>query len=182
MKHILMIWALMISFSTIEAAELVSIKQQYIADELLITPEFKLAFSEEIKEAINSGIVITFVVQANLMSRVSWWFDRTSSSKIQTFKLRYFSLSRQYELNNISQNNIQTFVTLDLLLNHLSTKTQFNFQSPISADYVETRLFLDKQALPSTMQLPIVFDQDWNINSDWQSADLIAPPRTAENQ
>ncbi len=163
------------TFTLVEAAELIDIKQQYTVGELLVTPEFKVELSDEIEEAINSGIVITFVVQVKLMDEVSWWLDSEISSKIQTFKLRYFSLSRQYELNNISQKSIQTFVTLDLLLNHLSTKTQFNFTKSNAADYLETRIFLDKQALPSTMQLPIVFDPDWNINSDWQKAKVKSP-------
>ena len=175
MKTKLLLWTtlLLLCFG-LGAAELVSVKQQYSDEELIITPQFKLQLSEEIKEAINSGIVITFVIQVQMMKEVSWWYDSTISRKLQTFKLRYFSLSRQYQLNNISQKSIQTFVTLELLLNHLSGKTQFNFQKSNSADYIETKLFLDKQALPSTMQLPIVFDQDWNINSGWQQAKVMA--------
>lgn len=172
--RLIIMTALVLAFTTVTATELITIQQLHTAEELLVTPQFKLELSEEIEEAINSGIIITFVFQAKLMDEVSWWFDRSVSSKIQTFKLRYFSLSRQYELNNISNKNIQTFVTLDLLLNHLGTKTQFSFSPSSTADYIETRLFLDKQALPSTMQLPIVFDPDWNINSDWQKAELTA--------
>ncbi len=154
------------------AIELINIKQHVTGQELVITPEFDLKLTDEIKEALNSGIVITFVAQAKLMEEVDWWFDGAINSKIQTFKLRYFSLSRQFQLNNISQKQIQTFVTLDLLLKDLSTKTEFIFPVSTGADYIQTRLFLDKQALPSTMQLPIVFDQDWNINSNWQKAQI----------
>ena len=163
---------LMLAFNAAQAAEFVTLSQQHTSEALIVTPEFKLVLSDEIEEAINSGIVITFVIQARLMDEVNWWFDRSISSKLQTFKLRYFSLSRQYELNNISQKSIQTFVTLDLLLDHLSTKTEFQFELSTNTDYIETRLFLDKQALPSTMQLPIVFDPDWNINSDWQKTEI----------
>ena len=150
------------------SAELTGTDQQLFGNELIIKPQFKLSVSKKIEEAINNGIVITFVVQAKLMQNQDWWFDSPISSKIQTFKLRYFTLSRQYQLNNISLNIKQNFASLDQLLQFLATQTEFGFTDFTPNHYLETRIFLDKQALPSTMQLPIVFDQDWNINSDWE--------------
>jgi hypothetical protein len=54
------------------------------------------------------------------------------------------------------------------MLLFLASQTEFEFTDFTNNHYLEARIFLDKQALPSTMQLPIVFDQDWNINSDWE--------------
>jgi hypothetical protein len=144
------------------------------AGELIINPQYDLAVSAKVEEAINNGIVITFVMQAKLFRQVDWWFDSEISSKINTFQVRYFSLSRQYQLTHRGRDDKQSFVTLEQLLNHLATQSQFRFTGFAEATHVETRLFLDKQALPSTMQLPTVFDQDWNINSDWQSIALDA--------
>jgi hypothetical protein len=149
-------------------AELTGTDQQIIGKELIIKPQFKLAISKKIEEAINSGLVITFVVQARLMLPKDWWFDSLISNKFQTFKLRYFTLSRQYQLNNISLKNKQNFPSLDQMLLFLASQTEFEFTDFTNNHYLEARIFLDKQALPSTMQLPIVFDQDWNINSDWE--------------
>ncbi|MFC3194758.1 DUF4390 domain-containing protein [Marinicella sediminis] len=150
--------------------------QQRTQTELLINPRFDLEISDKIKEAINNGIVITFVMQAKLFKQVDWWFDDEISSKINTYQVRYFSLSRQYQLTHRGSDEKQSFVTLEQLLEHMSLQSQFRFTAFKQATHVETRFFLDKQALPSTMQLPTVFDQDWNLNSDWQRTALSQPP------
>jgi len=181
MKRSLTIFMIFVfSMSYINAAEWIEVKQQYINNELTITPQFNLTVSEKIEEAINNGIVITFVAQANLKQEVDWWIDPVVSKKIQTFQLRYFSLSRQYQLFNTQTKTKQSFVTFEQILNHLFKNTVFTFKPSTLGNYVETRLFLDKQALPSTMQLPIVFDQDWNINSDWQRVKITPQKETQQ--
>jgi hypothetical protein len=173
LKNICLIFVLLITVSGVSnSAKLIEANQQIINQKLFFKPKFELDVSEKIAEAINSGIAVTFVVQASLFEDVNWWVDKKISSKIQTFKLHYYSMSRQYQLNNISNDNRQNYASLEQLLEQLSTETEFIFDLDQSSDYIETRIFLDKQALPSTMQLPTVFDQDWNINSDWQQVPI----------
>ncbi|MEZ5471049.1 MAG: DUF4390 domain-containing protein [Marinicella sp.] len=164
----------LLSFSAF-TAKLLNNDQHFVNQQLLFKPKFELAVSDQITEAINNGITITFVVQAKLQQTVDWWFDSTISSKLYTFKLHYYSMSRIYLLHNITTDSSQNFVTLDQLLEQLSQETEFSFDMAQGGDYIETRIFLDKQALPSTMQLPTVFDQDWNINSDWQIVAIKQP-------
>ncbi len=168
----------LLSFSSF-AAKLLDSEQLFTKQQLLFKPRFELTIAEKIIEAINNGIAVTFVVQAKLNQDVEWWFDSVISNKIQTFKLHYYSMSRVYQLHNISRDNTQNFVSLDLLLKQLSEETEFDFDLSQGGDYIETRIFLDKQALPSTMQLPTVFDQDWNINSDWQKIVIEQPSKTS---
>ncbi len=152
-----------------QAAEFTGINKSIIDNQLLLTPQFKLPVSQKVIEAINNGIVITFVIQTRLINQVDWWFDETVANKNLTFQVRYFSLSGQYQLHNTQTKLKQSFVSLEQLLLTLSTKSQFSFKQFADANQFSTRIFLDKQALPSTMQLPTVFDSDWNINSDWHT-------------
>ncbi len=154
-------------------------RQSLVGDQLLLTPEFDLQISQKVIEAIDNGIVITFVIQLQLINQVDWWFDETIGNKNHTFEVRYFSLSGQYQLHNIHTKKKQSFVNLEQLLDTLSTQTQFSFTDFAAADQFSTRIFLDKQALPSTMQLPTVFDSDWNIMSDWHT-ELMAIPKAGQ--
>ncbi len=176
---VLLVILCMYGFSTF-AAKLVDSDQQLIKQQLIFKPKFELNLSEKITEAINNGIAVTFVVQAKLNQSVDWWFNNTISSKLHTYKLHYYSMSRQYQLHNVSLDNRQNFISLDLLIKQLSEETEFVFDLEQGGDYIETRIFLDKQALPSTMQLPTVFDQDWNINSDWQKVTIELPSKAAD--
>lgn len=157
------------------AAEFKGVEAQWTGQELIITPQFDIQLSDKVREAIQSGIVITFVMQVQLKQSVDWWFDRQINHKVQTFQVRYFFLTSQYQLYNRNANTEQSFANLNGLLDHLGHATTFTFPADPAVDYLETRLFLDKQALPSIMQLPNVFDPDWNLNSDWQTHQLTAP-------
>lgn len=173
---LLCIWC---TFSTqVKAVELISTQQKLDAKNLIFTPQFDLQISQKVIDAIDNGIVITFVYQAKLFESIQWWFDTVIESKIQTFEVRYFSLGSQYQLHHTNSKNKFSFVTLEELLEHMSQQTSFKFKTNQHADYFETRIFLDKQALPSIMQLPNVFDADWNLNSDWQNIAITPLDKT----
>ncbi|MGJ8663158.1 MAG: DUF4390 domain-containing protein [Marinicella sp.] len=170
---------LLLFHAQVEATEFIKLDQQAINNSIQVTPHFNIQVSNKVRTAIDNGIVISFVIQAKLYQTVKWWFDTKVESKLQTIQVRYFSLSSQYQLHNINTKSKVSFASLDQLLEYLGSKTTFNFSSGNDGDYLETRVFLDKQALPSIMQLPNVFDADWNINSDWQSIPItihILPP------
>ncbi|MCX7552878.1 DUF4390 domain-containing protein [Marinicella sp. S1101] len=159
-----------------QAANIIRAEQSIQGQQLIIKPIYQLPISDKVVEAIDNGIVITFVMQVKLYQGIDWWFDTVISAGIKTFQVRYFSLGGLYQLHNIKTDEKLSFVSLDELLNHLGQEINFQFQLSPSVDYFETRIFLDKQALPSIMQLPNVFDQDWNFNSDWQRFDLAPAP------
>ncbi len=150
------------------AANLLRVEQQVKNGNLLIKPIYELPISDKVIEAIDNGIVITFVMQTKLYEEVNWWFDNNLANNIKTYQVRYFSLNSLYQLHNIRTDEKLSFASLEELMTYLGEEIIFEFKSTPLADYFETRIFLDKQALPSIMQLPNVFDPDWNFNSDWQ--------------
>ncbi len=178
-KRLILIVFLWFTFN-LGATEFKGVKQVLVGNELQVKPQFDVQISQKVHDAIESGIVITFVVQAKINQSIDWWFDTNVSSKILTFEVRYFSLSNQYQLHNKILKTKQSFVDLDQLLQHLGHETSFVFPADHAGDYLMTRIFLDKQALPSIMQLPNVFDADWNLNSDWQATDLMAASTAVE--
>lgn len=154
---------------SIQAANLIDVKQQIRDDNLIINPQYDLPISDKVIEAIDNGIIITFVVQTKLFEEVDWWFDNNLAHSIKTFQVRYFSLSSLYQLHNIRNDEKLSFPTLEDLMAYIGEEVFFEFKLNSAATYLKTRIFLDKQALPSIMQLPNVFDADWNFNSDWQT-------------
>lgn len=161
---------------TLDAARLIDAKQEIIGEIHTFNPQFTLPISEKVIEAIDNGIVITFVMQTNLFQAIDWWFDKRLESKINTYQVRFFSIISLYQLHIIRTDEKLSFVSLDDLLSYLEKEVVFEFKQNNFASYFETRIFLDKQALPSIMQLPNVFDQNWNFNSDWQMVPVITKP------
>lgn len=173
-KRLIFIVTVCLLSMSLQAIELSSLKQQTDGQHLIITPKFQVDLTQKVIDAIDNGIVITFVYQAQLYQTKDWWFDTKIDSKSQAFEVRYISLLRQYQLLQTHSKTELKFITLNELLTHLGQQTTFEFKANSSIDYIETRIFLDKQALPSIMQLPNVFDADWNLNSDWQQTKVSA--------
>ena len=168
----LTIGLLLIAILPSQATEFERLERDLSGTTWQLNPQYQVLPSGKVREAIDNGIVVNFVMQAKLYASKNWWFDSMLEHQAQTFAVRYFSLSSQYQLNNLRTKEKQSFITLDQLLDYLGQQTTFEFTANQDADYLSTRLFLDKQALPSTMQLPIVFDADWNLNTDWQQVPL----------
>lgn len=161
---------LFLAFQNLFASEVNIYKiNQWKSDQgIVVSPQFRVSADKPIEEAINNGIIITLIIKTKAVEKIAWWFDKTLKSQKQTYEVRYFSLSGQYQLKNLDNNSQNSFVTLNELWRYLSKKSNFIFNlEGDSIDYFAARFMLDTGALPSTMQLPVLFDTAWDINSDW---------------
>ncbi|MCX7544542.1 DUF4390 domain-containing protein [Marinicella gelatinilytica] len=143
--------------------ENILIKQQ--GDYWQVTPKYNITLSEAIVEAIHNGIEITFVSEVRLLAEKNWWPDKMLSKTEKRFEIHYFSLSSQYQLKQPDTEKPAAFTTLDSLLIQLTQNTRFSIKKQPQATTVESRFYLDQRALPSTMQLPILWDKEWSLQA-----------------
>ncbi|WP_154222536.1 DUF4390 domain-containing protein [Marinicella rhabdoformis] len=154
-----------------------SIETQWGALQLTVNPHYNITASEVINEAINSGIVLSLIAKLHSRQSRDYWFDNTISKHQQTFEVRYFSLSGQYQLHNTDNDERNSFVSLADLWRHIERRTEFKLPLNLAqeTDYFSTRLRLDAGALPSAMQLPVLLSNDWRFKSDWFESPLDKP-------
>jgi len=134
-------------------------------DHWQITPDYDIELSEAMIEAIHNGIEITFVSEVRLIAEKNWWPDQTLARQVKRFEIHYFSLSSPYQLKQLGESKPASFMTLDSLLEQLTQKINFDLQKQAQATAVEGLFYLDQRALPSTMQLPILFDPQWTLEA-----------------
>jgi hypothetical protein len=65
------------------------------------------AFTEEVRDAIHSGLNITFVYHIDLRRSVAGWMDRTISSAVLSASVRYDNLTRQYHFTRLHDGRIE---------------------------------------------------------------------------
>ena len=119
---------------------------------LNISPKLSFETSEQIKEAIDNGIRIQLIAKAQLFIPRKWWFDETLENKKTSLEVFYFTLGKLY---------VQLWKDFEKLI-------KFQFEAPKNnKTSVKLRIMLDKSALPTVMQLPILFNSDWDINTPW---------------
>jgi hypothetical protein len=67
-------------------------------DRVLVTFHLTDAFNDDVRAAIHSGMVITFIYDVELKRGASLWIDRTMSSSTVSASVRYDNLTRRYHV------------------------------------------------------------------------------------
>jgi len=86
------------AFVTLQAAEGLRIVPLVREDNVLVTFELTDGFTDQVKEAIHSGLKTTFTYSLALRLDVPAWVDRTVASTVVTNSVEYDNLTRQATL------------------------------------------------------------------------------------
>lgn len=136
--------------------------------EISVSPRINFQTSNAIKEAIDNGIRINIIAKAELYMDRSLWFNKTLDSKKLILEISYFTLSELYVVKNKTSGDQQAFNNYEQLLQDIDKSIKFIFkQSQEEPLWVKVRVMLDEAALPTAMQLPVLFNQDWDIDTPW---------------
>src|SRR5260221_12228 len=133
--------------------------------------EFDIQFSPRLEEAVNRGVPLYLVVEFEL-SRPRWyWFDEKPVQVLQTYKISYTPLLRQYRLS--VGNQYQNFTRFEEVTRVLSRPRGLHVADPgavvgqNSAYQASIRMRLDTAQLPKPFQLNAIASRDWTLASDW---------------
>lgn len=144
-------------------------------DSITITPQLSFKTSDEIKEAIDNGIRIQIIAKGQISEPQSWWFDQTINNKKINLEISYFTLGKLYIVKNKDTGEQLGFNDYEQLWEEFEKLmtfkyTKFNRENK----WFKMRIMLDKGALPTAMQLPVLFNSHWDINTPWyqQSVDM----------
>jgi hypothetical protein len=87
-----------LAFTTLHAAEGLRIVPLVRDDNVLVTFELTDGFTEQVKDAIHSGLKTTFTYSVELRLDVPAWVDRTIATTVVTNSVEYDNLTRQATL------------------------------------------------------------------------------------
>lgn len=135
---------------------------------IVIIPFLSFKTSDKIKEAIDNGTRIQLIAKAQLFEPNNWWFNKEIDNKKFNLEVSYFTLSKLYVVKNMQSGKQQGFNDYEQLWKELGKLSVFKFKNPSKESLmVRFRLMLDKGALPTVMQLPVLIDSQWDINTPW---------------
>lgn len=140
---------------------------------LLVSPLLSFSSSEQIKEAIDNGTRITIIAKAQLYESRHWWFNSLLENKKVFLEISYFTLSKLYVVKNKITGEQLGFNDYEQLWKEFQKLATFTFNMPSSENpWVKVRFVLDKGALPTVMQLPVLIDNNWDIDTPWYEKEL----------
>lgn len=139
-------------------------------DEYYLNADFDIVLGSAVESALNKGVPLTFVVEAQLTRPRWYWFDETIIEIRSQYRLSYNALTQQYRVAVGAL--FQNFSTLTEALQLLARVRNRPFVERDALRVGQTyeaavRIRLDTSALPKPFQVTAIGSREWSLNSDW---------------
>ncbi len=105
--------AVVLAAATLHAADSLRIIPIVHADHVLISYDLRDGFSDDVQEAIASGLRTTFTYTVELRMEVPIWVDRTIDSVVVTCSDQYDNLTRRHSLVRMLDGRVEDAVVSD---------------------------------------------------------------------
>ncbi|MBN1883704.1 MAG: DUF4390 domain-containing protein [Deltaproteobacteria bacterium] len=136
-------------------------------------------FTEDMEEAINSGISTTFVFIIELKKSQFFWFDPTITKKTFTHTITYDSLTDEYtvyrEEGRASPLVYDTYEEAVLAMGQVRfyPLTTMNVLEKGERYQVRIRSRLDKMEVPESIRYVLFFANLWEFDTGWYVEEFI---------
>ena len=133
--------------------------------------DFDLDLKPRIADALEHGLALYFVVEAEFTHARWYWFDEKAVNGVLNYRVTYHALTRQYRL---STGNLQLgFPTLAEALGVMTHVRDWKVAErgalqPGLVYSVGVRMRLDIAQLPKPFQITALTNRDWTLESDWK--------------
>lgn len=133
--------------------------------------DFEFDLKPRVAEALDRGLTLYFVVEAQLTRYRWYWFDEKAINAVLNYRLSYHALTRQYR---VSTGNLQLgFPTLAEALGVMAHVRDWKIAEhgalragePYAA---AVRMRLDTTQLPKPFQINAITSRDWTLESIWK--------------
>ena len=157
--------------------EITQLRVERADDGLFLTAQLKLDLPTIVEDALNKGVAMFFVAEAELLRDRWYWSDRKLAVAAKYIRLAYQPLTRRWRMNvspepignaGLGVSITQNFDSLDDALQALQRQVRWKIAEPglLDADsrhYVEFRFRLDMSQLPRPFQIGVVGNSEWNL-------------------
>ena len=133
--------------------------------------DFEFDLKPRVADALDHGLTLYFVVEAELTRSRWYWFDEKAVNATLNYRLSYHALTRQYR---VSTGNLQLgFGTLAEALGVMAHVRDWRVAErdalkPGQTYDAAVRMRLDKTQLPKPFQINAIANRDWTLESDWK--------------
>ena len=136
-------------------------------DGVVLNYDVLIDLSDDLKDALERGISVVFVVDAAVFRRRWYWTDRALGRAVRRWRLAYQPLTASWRVGLVGGLN-QTFSTLEEAMLAITRSTQWRLVDldqldPEGRHYVEFSFRLDDTQLPGPMQIGLGGTAGWSM-------------------
>jgi hypothetical protein len=137
--------------------------------EVLLTAEFALSFNATLEEALQRGIPLYFVLEAEIVRPRWWWFDdKTQQTSVQ-YRVSWQPLTRQYRVaSGLLSLSFDSLDEVERLIGRVNSRAIARVAELERGTRYEAvvRLRLDVNQLPKPFQVNALASRDWQLASE----------------
>ena len=128
--------------------------------------------SEPLRQTLESGLEIDFLLQVSVLRRRWWWLDQRSADIVWRATLSYDPILRRYKLAT-ADGFRRAYPKLRDALDRLGKLRQWPASPDIAPaldnpdSYLLARLEVDIARLPQPVKILLLTDDDWDFDSGW---------------
>lgn len=132
------------------------------------------SLNEEVLQALDSGVPITFVLEIEVLRPREWMWDETVYSQQQRYRLEYHALTKQYLVTNLDSNiqysypTKQTALYATGIINDLPM-VELSHLEPGESYTARLRARLALDTLPSPLRFWAYLSSEWRQTSRWHT-------------
>ncbi|HTT08823.1 MAG TPA: DUF4390 domain-containing protein [Gammaproteobacteria bacterium] len=139
-------------------------------DIYLVDARLRYELSEEARQALESGIPLTFTVEVEFRERRSYLWDPVVADSRHFLRLEYHVLSRSYLVSDLTIKTRQSFPQLQEALDALGTihnmaVVERNLLDPNASYQARLSARLEIESLPAPLRPAAYFQSAWRIKS-----------------
>jgi hypothetical protein len=128
-------------------------------------------FSNAVIDALDHGVPLTLVIKLDVTPENAWPWDAYVLQERKNFEIRFYSLTKNYQLTLLDTGEKRSFVSLNSLVRKMSKLSIVleNGRRLIRGVHYQARVAvtLDIEALPLPLRPIAYFSPDWYLSSPW---------------
>ena len=146
---------------------------------LLLNSTLEIELPQYINKAIDQGFAVPLMFEVEVLEYSPYWFDKKLLSLKQQYQLHFLPMLSSYAIFDVNANERLYFNSRQQAVRHLKVVYAYPMfdisninQSGLA--YVRIRSGIDVDELPLPLKSSSLWDNDWELESDWFEWD-IAP-------
>jgi hypothetical protein len=146
---------------------------------LLLNSTIEIELPQYINKAIDQGFAVPLMFEVEVLEYSPYWFDKKLLSLKQQYQLHFLPMLSSYAIFDVNANERLYFNSRQQAVRHLKVVYAYPMfdisninQSGLA--YVRIRSGIDVDELPLPLKSSSLWDNDWELESDWFEWD-IAP-------
>jgi len=146
---------------------------------LLLNSTIEIELPQYINKAIDQGFAVPLMFEVEVLEYSPYWFDKKLLSLKQQYQLHFLPMLSSYAIFDVNATERLYFNSRQQAVRHLKVVYAYPMfdisninQSGLA--YVRIRSGIDVDELPLPLKSSSLWDNDWELESDWFEWD-IAP-------